>query len=69
MYVNLGPSASYPSSPLMKSSSKSSLNSEGEIKIINEEENLIGDDSDWSADNDSSSTSLIEVTHHLEIDR
>ena len=53
----------------MKSSSKSSLNSEGEIEIINEEENLIGDDSDWSADNDSSSTSLIEVTHHLEIDR
>lgn len=38
------------------------------------EENLPKDDdnqseSDWSADNDSSSTSLIEVTHHLEIDR
>ena len=38
-----------------------------------EEKNTVDDDnrseSDWSADNDSSSTSLIEVTHHLEIDR
>ena len=66
----IGNTSSYPTSSLLKSTSRESIGSDGEGN--NGEpvaDNLEGYGSDWSADNDSSTTSLIEVTGHLEIDR
>ena len=63
----LGTSSSYPASPLVRSTSRNSISSDMEENLPKDDDNL--SESDWSADNDSSSTSLIEVTHHLEIDR
>ena len=70
IYVSkLGPSSSYATSSLKKANSQDSVTSDGEEELQFSEANLAGEGSDWSADNDSSSTSLIEVTDHLEIDR
>ena len=69
-YLNLfkpGPASPYPTSSLIKTRSRSPGDSDDEEKCTHDDENQSG--SDWSVDNDSSSTSLIEVTDHLEIDR
>lgn len=72
IFINLyqlGPTPSHAISPLVRSTSRGSVSSEGEDNSEHDAENLAGYGSDWSVDNDSSSTSLIEVTDHLEIDR